>query len=221
MKQRLYGLLMRLYSSLHSRRNVFERIHKKNAWESEESASGLASELHHTEALRKQLPDLLKQLGVRTLLDAPCGDFNWMRETELNLDHYWGVDIVDTLIDQNRRYYGNENRTFLLLDLVTAELPTVDLILCRDCLVHLSLRDGQRALNNFRRTGSRFLLATTFPNTTKNRDIVTGGWRPLNLALQPFSLGEPRKLVDENCQLLNGRYADKSLGLWNLNEPAE
>jgi len=50
----------------------FERIFATNLWGAT-SPSGLGSELHSTAGLREQLPGFLRRLGIRTLLDVPCG----------------------------------------------------------------------------------------------------------------------------------------------------
>jgi hypothetical protein len=182
----------------------------------DESLSGPGSCLYHTAEIRQRLPLLIQDLGVRTMIDAPCGDFNWMRHVSLALDHYIGVDLIGTLIDQNRNLYGGPARTFLRLDLTRDPLPSAGLIFCRDCLVHLSFDDVRRALRNFQRSGSTYLLTTTFVNRQTNVDVATGGWRPLNLQRAPFHLPEPIRVLDEKCSEGAGKYTDKSLGLWRL-----
>src|SRR6185312_15131601 len=56
------------------RASVFEQIYTRNTWQSSESRSGPGSTLERTEILRRELPPMLARLGVRTLVDAPCGD---------------------------------------------------------------------------------------------------------------------------------------------------
>ncbi len=65
------------------RRAAFRRIYTRNAWGSKGSVSGSGSESEFTASLRVTLPDLLRELGVRSVLDAPCGDFNWMQGVDL------------------------------------------------------------------------------------------------------------------------------------------
>jgi hypothetical protein len=77
--------------------------------------------------------------------------------------------------------------------------------------------DVQRALANFKRSGARYLLATTFPTVQENSDTQNGVWRPLNLEKGPFHLPRPIALINEKCTEAQGRYQDKSLGLWVLN----
>jgi hypothetical protein len=199
-----------------SMKDIFTNIYKHNLWESPESVSGPGSSLTQTRTIIKQLSLLIKQLQVKTLLDAPCGDFHWMKEVNPEIDLYIGVDIVSELIEENNRKYASHNRQFLNLDITHDPLPKADLILCRDCLVHFSFADIHAAISNFKKSGSKYLLTTTFTNVTRNMDIKTGGWRPLNLEIEPFNLPKPILIINENCTEGNMAYTDKSLALWEL-----
>ena len=131
---------------------------------------------------------------------------------------YIGADVLPELVESNQRRWETPARTFITLDLIRDPLPAADLLLCRDCLVHLSNADISSALGNIRRSGIQWFLTTTFPGCAANDDIVTGDWRPLNLQLPPFSLPAPRELVDEHCTEGGGAFADKSLALWHVDD---
>ena len=154
---------------------------------------------------------------MRSIVDAPCGDFNWMRHVlEGRTVSYTGIDIVEALIERLVREQGAPDRRFLCADMTRAALPEADLIICRDGLVHLSFTDARAAIRNFRRSGSRYLLATTFVRHSSNADIRTGSWRPLNMEAPPFAFPVPLALVDERCTHSGGIYRDKHLALWDL-----
>jgi hypothetical protein len=179
--------------------------------------SGIGSTLEATEIIREWLPLFLKDYGVRSFIDAPCGDFTWMKKINLSGFEYHGFDIVRSIVEQNRSYYAQDNIRFDELDIVKQSPPLADLILCRDCFVHLSNRDVQKTLSNFRLSGSKYLLTTTFNERRENSDLVSGrGWRPINLESPPFNFPNPIRLVNENCTELDGEYSDKCLGLWKL-----
>ena len=190
----------------------FKHIYETNHWDEAESVSGPGSTLEETEPIRRELPALLAELGASSLLDLPCGDFHWMQHTDLSGVRYIGGDLVGDLIERNRAEYARDGVEFQKLDLVNDSLPAVDVILCRDCLVHLSFADAQAALSNTARSGAGWLLATSFPSVTRNDDIVTGQWRPINLTLPPFNLPEPEQVIAENCT--ESEFADKNLSLW-------
>ena len=58
---------------------VFAEFYRDNKWGDAESVSGAGSNLAQTEEVRRVLPGLLAELGCRSMLDVPCGDFYWMR----------------------------------------------------------------------------------------------------------------------------------------------
>ncbi|MGH7414328.1 MAG: class I SAM-dependent methyltransferase [Candidatus Rokuibacteriota bacterium] len=196
---------------------VFRAKLLTNAWGGGESRSGRGSEAEQTRVLVAALPQVFRELGVGSLLDIPCGDFHWMREVDLAGIQYVGADIVPEVVEGNQGF-ARDGVRFLRLDLLHSRLPRADLVLVRDCLVHLPYGDIFQALRNLCRSGSTYVLTTTFPNRKTNSDIRLGAWRPLNLELAPFAFPPPRHLINEHCPEDAGRYADKSLGLWRLSD---
>jgi hypothetical protein len=175
--------------------------------------SGVGSDLNATKNIMSALRSSLDSLSVRSVLDIPCGDFVWMRNVDLGPITYIGADIIGPLIVSHQALHASAQKTFRTLDIVTGELPRVDLIFCRDCLVHFSHRLIKKAVNNIKRTGSRYLLTTTFPEHPKNNRIITGTWQPLNLCASPFNFPPPLQVINEGHP---APYQDKSLGLWSI-----
>ena len=171
-----------------------------------------------TEKLRRELPGLLQEIGARTLLDAPCGDFNWMKDTQLGVEQYIGADIIPDLITRNRELYGGDETQFLLLDLTRDKLPRADVILSRDCLIHFSYRHITAAIKNFKRSGSTYLLTNSYPAWTQNENIRTGDFRVLNLTLPPFNFPAPLKYINEKLPEEEAQFYGKILGLWKLSD---
>ncbi|HUI25507.1 MAG TPA: class I SAM-dependent methyltransferase [Candidatus Kryptonia bacterium] len=160
--------------------------------------------------IRRELPAVLEALKVRTLLDAPCGDLNWITRVDLPVQRYVGVDIVEELIAANRARYGSRARRFRVANVVCDRLPKCDAVLCRDCFIHLPTSDIRSAIENFKRSGATYLLATTHPGVTENVDIPAGAWRSVDLEKPPFALPPPIRRIVENAD------TSKSLGVWRL-----
>ena len=192
----------------------FTRMHETNLWAGAESRSGTGSGLAATARVRAELPGLFRQLGVRRLLDVPCGDFHWMSRADLTGIDYVGGDIVEAIVAENRVRYGGEGRRFVHVDLTAGPLPAADAVLCRDCLVHLSFANIDRAFRTIRESGARYLVTTTFLEQPDNVDVVDGDWRPLNLERAPFHLPAPLAVLVEGCEEEGGAYADKALATW-------
>ena len=214
----LRGGVLSLCSKNNGHKNIFTDIFNGNKFGGKDSISGPGSDLWQTRVIIKELPPLFRELRVSTLLDIPCGDFHWMNEVELDEIEYIGADIVKDLIKKNKKNYERKTIHFKHLSLIDDKLPKVDLILCRDCLVHLPFKDIWQTLRNICLSKSEYLLTTTFPAREENRDILIGQWRPLNLQLPPFSFPEPLKIMNEACKENAGAYSDKSLGLWQVKE---
>jgi hypothetical protein len=196
---------------------VFTHIYHTNRWGSAESVSGAGSELKNTEKLVSALNTSFRELNIHSVLDLPCGDFNWMRLVDLNGIDYLGADIVEALIAQNQNRYGHfPNVRFKVLDLLADPLPRMDLVLVRDCLVHFSNQNIQKALENIKRSGSTYLLTTTFTQLIRNKDIITGEWRPVNLQSAPFLLPPPMLLIEEQMETSDEILLSKALGLWRV-----
>lgn len=199
--------------------DIFTKIYDDNHWQNDESVSGHGSTLEATSAIRSALPVLLEHYGVTSMVDVACGDLNWVRHVKFPPKfRYVGIDIVPQLIDANTNnldYF--EDGWFELGDITRDPIPTTDLILARDVLVHFSNADVRLALNNIMTSKAKYLLVTTFPRHENSGDIKTGEWRPINLASM-WGLPYPLEYINEGCTAGNGAFADKSLGLWDLQE---
>lgn len=198
--------------------STFAPFYTENRWGDDESVSGPGSNLTSTVKLRRELPLVLQEIGARTLLDAPCGDFNWMKDTQLGVELYIGADIIPDLVARNRELYGNDQTQFALLDVTRDKLPRVDAILCRDCLIHFSYRHIRAAIKNFKRCGAEYLLTNSYPGWRENENIRTGDFRPLNLTLPPFKFPAPIRQIDEKISEEEARFFGKILGLWKLSD---
>jgi hypothetical protein len=149
---------------------------------------------------------------ISTVLDAPFGDFNWMRGVSLpgNM-HYIGGDIVRELVALNSARFQSPRRTFIELDIIDGPLPTADAWLCRDALIHFPYSAGIAVLSKFRSSSIKYFLGTTYTNVENRQDIPFGMWRPINLVVHPFNLGEPFELIADSRA---GREQHRYLGVW-------
>jgi len=200
----------------------FTNIYKTNYWNGINSKSGTGSDLHTTRIMRPQLIEMINRRKFKTMVDAPCGDFFWMKDTikYLEIDKYIGVDIVKEMIDKNNEQYSIDSIiSFQHGDVVNQALPKVDLIFSRDCLVHFSYETAKKILRNYIDSGSEYLLMTTFMSDQRQYgDILDGQWRAINFLKQPMNLPKPEEILLEGCVEDHYRWTDKSLALWKLSD---
>lgn len=191
---------------------IFKNKFINNEWHSNESKSGNGSELNKTKNIRKNLPIIINKYKINSFLDVPCGDFNWIKEIINFIPNYVGGDIVKELINENKNKYKNIN--FIHIDLINDKIPKCDLLFIRDCLFHLSYEDINKVIKNIKSSNIKYLLITNFDNH-KNKNIKTGQFRPLCLCKEPFYFRKPLEIIKEDE---NGRFKDKHMGLWRLQD---
>lgn len=189
----------------------FTHIYDHNKWLDSESVSGVGSTRDTTQNIRSKIPLLLEKYSVASMLDAPCGDYNWFQIVDRGDVRYIGGDIVNALVESNVDKYEDETTSFVQLDITADALPDVDLWLCRDCLIHLSFDLIDHALANFERSSVRYLLVSNYPEVTENYDIPTGHVRMLNMNLPPFDFPAPLKTIADPAP----DFPSKELALWD------
>ena len=180
----------KIFFKFSSTEKTMTEIYNVNYWGSSESVSGPGSELIQTKALVSELPELFKKFDIRSIFDAPCGDFNWMEKVlEVSNISYLGGDIVQKIVDDNNASFSNIDRKFKKIDITCEAFPSSDLWLCRHTFFHLSFQDIFHSLANFLDAKIPYVLLTNSITNTNhvNRNIATGNWRPLNLFDEPFN----------------------------------
>ena len=196
----------------------FELIYNENFWESNESRSGIGSEIKNTKEVLKSLDQIIKDFKIKSIIDIPCGDFNWMSFMDMKNIEYQGHDIVEQLIIKNNKKFKKNNISFFNSDITNSRLGKADLMFVRDCFVHFSIEDIKKSTFRIKQSRSKYLMSTSFVNLERNIDIYTGDWRPINLEKEPFNFSKPLIIYNEKCKEMDGIYADKSLCIWEINK---
>ena len=137
----LIRFVKRLPLQLQSKEKIFTNYYKKNKWGDATSRSGTGSSLNQTVTLREAIANILAEYQIKTFLDIPCGDFNWLQKVKLEADiNYVGADIVQILVDKNNNLYSRENIHFVRLDITKDSIPLSDLVMVRAVsYTHLTL----------------------------------------------------------------------------------
>jgi hypothetical protein len=165
------------------------------------SVNGPGSSLSCTMSIREWLPGLLRRYQIRSMLDAPCGDWTWMSRVDLGGIHYVGWDIDLEQIRRNRDAYERKPGDYSLPlrlchfyarnILTVAGVPRVDLILCRDFLAHLPTEHIIAVLDKFRASGSAYLLASNYPGADNEFDYHPEHYAWLGYCERPHDLEQP------------------------------
>jgi hypothetical protein len=193
----------------------FTLIYSRNLWGSKESVSGSGSTLAMTESIRELLKVLIAKFEIKTIFDAPCGDFNWMSKVDLRDVIYIGGDIVEPLVLDLQRNFTSDNVSFIQVDITKDKFPKSDLVLNRDCLFHLSYADILSTLGNFLTSKSKYFLSTSYENVGQflNSNIQSGDFRLIDLLAAPFSF--PKEFYFEIPEQGEASLPPRKLYLWD------
>lgn len=211
----IYQKIREWYKSNKNEKDIFTEIYNKNLWKDSDSASGTGSNISATEEIRASLPEIWKTYSVQTFVDAPCGDFFWMQKLDTSSIKYIGADIVEEIIHDNNTKFSNKGE-FRVLNLISDPLPDSDMLMCRECLVHLNFEQIHDVIRNLKRSSTKYLLATTYPDVVENIDIITGQWRPLDMTLPPFNFPEPVEIFNDS-DTEKTKYS-KKIAIWDISK---
>jgi len=173
---------------------------------------GKGATVEMTKVLRPFIEESIVKYKIKSISDAGCGDYAWMALVNKHGASYVGYDINDEMLNQ----LEYKDVSFEIFDITQAVLPKTDLIICKDCLIHLTTEDGVKAINNFRESGSKYLMSTTYDFIKKNVQISKMdhpkqyGFRKVNLQIAPYNLGT------RLCKVYEPAY-DKYFSMWKLN----
>ena len=179
------------HASSDDARSVFNNVYLKSAWGPDGEKSGPGSTILFTAHVREFLDRFIRDNHIKSMVDAPCGSFHWMRHVVDKVEDpeftYTGVDVADDVVVRLREL-GTPRCTFARADITADPLPHgADLIFSRDALQHLAPLQIVRALRTFRDAAPRFLAVGGYPRG-ENRVITTGECFLVNLMREPFNL---------------------------------
>ena len=214
-------------------KNIFSDIYDNHGFGSLESRSGPGSTLEETKNLREKIKSIVKDKNIKSVVDIPCGDFNWMKEIVFNFDSYIGGDIVEKAIEENNKRYSNSSIKFISFDIVNDDIPQGDLLIVRDIIGHFPIEDGIKIMNNILNSKCKYLLSTTWAKKVgdkwspcekndvhrENEGVDYGRFYPVNLMSEPFNLPNAEIYLEEDVVVDNFENGNrKSLALWDLDK---
>ena len=217
-------LLKYIFGKNFIRKKIFKYIYDSGYWidynvKCNYSKSGKGSNIESTLNLQNSLKIFFKKNKIRKIVDIGCGDFNWMNQLLKDIDYesYLGVDIVDDLIEQNYRNFGNQNIKFISRDVVNDDLSFInksDFILIRHVFIHLDNSSIIKIINKIKNLDFKYLGITSDPKISKNIDLKTEGrFREINLIIEPFNLNKNYEVINESK---NGILDNVNLNVYSL-----
>lgn len=172
---------------------IFEEVYRKGIWGTDPAGYGTSG---HGSSLERGLPfiryiqDFLKKQGIQSIVDVGCGDWNLSKEIDWGNREYFGIDVVKTVIERNKKAYGKATIHFLHLNAAVEPIPKGDLLICKDVLHHLSDECTYHILSESKKFTYCIFVNDIHPTSdfTLNSDIPIGEYRLLDLTCHPFNL---------------------------------
>jgi 2-polyprenyl-3-methyl-5-hydroxy-6-metoxy-1,4-benzoquinol methylase len=186
--------------SQESNEDAFTKIYDDGAWGKDpdgQGTSGFGSKKETTSLYRAFLQKFLKTYKIRSVVDVGCGDWEFSKLINWKNIQYTGYDVVQSVIEKNQQVHGTSRIQFIHGDAVVDDLPSADLLICKDVLQHLPDEDVFKVLAKLNRF--KYCLITNDVDnhslTSSNTPISRGGYRTLDLSQPPFNLSGKRMLI--------------------------
>ena len=166
--------------------NVFDTIYEKKVWG---NGSGGGSDAHVANVYIDTVNKIFKENNIKKVLDIGCGDWQFSKFIDWSNMDYVGIDVVESVIKKNNEKFSSSNIKFICENPLSENciLPSVDLILVKDVLQHLSNKNVIILLDKILKSKSNFVLVTN-DFDSRNIDINNGDTRPIDITKPPFNV---------------------------------
>jgi SAM-dependent methyltransferase len=172
--------------------DVFTDLYNSKHWGSGENGgtSGDGSMLETTQEYRKLLQDFLRTFNIQSVIDVGCGDWQFSQTIDWSGIQYTGYDVVQSVIQRNQEKFQAPNLTFIHGNALLFDLPSADLLICKDVLQHLPNEDVFLLLTQCPKFKFCLITNDVDPDTlsSNNHSIQKGACRTLDLTRPPFSM---------------------------------
>jgi hypothetical protein len=118
---------------------IFTTIYLENRWGDgiQIPKSGVGSLPSNAVQYVRFIEKIITDYKIESVVDVGHGDWSMWRDYKFENVRYFGVDVSRGLSEQVSSQYGNPNRIFKFADGIHSELPSSDLLICKDVLQHL------------------------------------------------------------------------------------
>ena len=175
--------------SLKTDKERFTKIYDIVYWGNKNHTSGWGSVRKNAIPYLEYLQNFIDtKEGIKTIVDLGCG--NWELMQHINIPqhiNYLGVDIVDSVIEDNIKKYSKENIKFESVnDVAELKKYKADLLIIKDVMLCWDNKTIQYFIKEILPNFKYAILVNYYDPNQENRDIDTGDLRPLNLEAAPF-----------------------------------
>jgi len=184
--------------------DVFTSIYDIGQWGKNSDGlghSGSGSSVPLAQPYMLFLQDFMNANGIKSVVDAGCGDWTFSQHMNWGDILYAGYDVVKSVIDRNHSCFGSPNVKFVHANAAEFDLPPADLLLSKDVLQHCADEDIHRLLAQIKKF-KHCLITNDVDEATmssSNVAIKRGGWHTLDLTKPPFNVVGTKILTYRAC----------------------
>ena len=197
--------------------DVFDKIYENSYWG---KGSGGGSSPEATQPYKIFLEDFIRQHDIKSVVDLGCGDWQFSQFLDFGGATYIGIDASKRVIAHNQQSFSRPGVSFGNLPKDCSDIPSADLLVCKDVLMHLSTKEVQdivSILPNFKYA----LITNDVPCLSAfgeiilrlrrpfwpvvNREIKTGDYRTLDPTQRPFNLKLKKVFEWQGSNLILGK----------------
>ena len=197
--------------------DIFDKIYENSYWG---KGSGGGSSPEATQPYKIFLEEFIRQHDIKSVVDLGCGDWQFSQFLDFSSATYIGIDASKNVITNNQRSFSRPGVSFANLPENYNELPSAELLVCKDVLMHLSTKEVQDILSilpNFKyalitndipcvSAFGKILLKLRSPfSPVNNREIKTGDYRTLDPTEHPFNLRLKKVFEWKGSNLILGK----------------
>ena len=132
-------------------KEIFGKIYAEKAWGDGSDLlplSGSGSNFVNARPYVGFVEKIVNKFDIKTLVDLGHGDWSMWKEYQFNDVKYLGIDVAEGLSEKMQKILGGENRKFIYLDFQESEIPSSQMLICKDVLQHLSNFQIMNLLDN-------------------------------------------------------------------------
>jgi hypothetical protein len=164
----------------------FSKIYETKYW-SPNNSSGEGAIRKNAIPYLEYLQEFIYKNDLKIIVDMGCGNWELMKYIVIpdNIK-YLGIDIVDSVIENNKKNYQKDNILFETVNHVEdCKKYYGDLLIVKDVMQHWNFKTIDYFIKNILKNFRYAILVNDFCENN-NFDIETGDYRCLDLEQKPF-----------------------------------
>ena len=118
--------------------DIFDQIYENSYWG---KGSGGGSSPEATQPYKVFLEDFIRQYQIQSIVDLGCGDWQFSEFLDFGGATYIGIDASKRVIANNQKLFTRLGVSFANLPRHHHDIPSADLLVCKDVLMHLSTKE--------------------------------------------------------------------------------